>query len=35
VDFGVHDLGDAREGKRTPIDLVLEYGITPAKRDRS
>lgn len=22
-DFGLHDLGDAREGKRTPIDLLL------------
>lgn len=26
VDFGVHDMGDAREGKRTPIDIVMEYG---------
>jgi hypothetical protein len=25
-DFGVHDMGDAREGKRTPLDLVMEYG---------
>ena len=25
-DFGVHDMGDAREGRRTPIDLVMEYG---------
>ena len=25
VDFGVHDLGDAREGKRTPIDIVIEW----------
>lgn len=25
-DFGVHDIGDAREGKRTPIDLVVEHG---------
>lgn len=25
-DFGVHDMGDAREGKRTPIDLVMQYG---------
>ena len=24
-DFGVHDLDDPRRGKRTPIDLVLEY----------
>lgn len=26
VDFGVADMGDEREGKRTPIDLVLEWG---------
>jgi len=26
VDFGLHDMGDAREGKRTAIDLVIEYG---------
>jgi hypothetical protein len=26
VDFGVHDMGDAREGRRTPIDLVIEHG---------
>lgn len=26
VDYGVADMGDAREGKRSPIDLVLEYG---------
>lgn len=25
VDFGVADMGDARKGKRTPIDLVLEW----------
>jgi hypothetical protein len=25
-DFGIHDMGDARQGKRTPIDLVVEYG---------
>src|SRR5262249_38757523 len=25
VDFGVHDLGDPRRGKRTPIDLVEQY----------
>ena len=29
VDFGVADMGDAREGKRTAIDLVLEYGGAP------
>jgi hypothetical protein len=26
VDFGVADMGDPREGKRTPIDLVVEWG---------
>ena len=26
VDFGIADMGDARQGKRTPIDLVMEYG---------
>jgi hypothetical protein len=25
-DFGVHDVGDACEGKRTPIDIVMKYG---------
>jgi hypothetical protein len=25
-DFGVHDMGDKREGKRTPIDIVMEWG---------
>jgi hypothetical protein len=25
-DFGVHDMGDARQGGRTAIDLVLEHG---------
>jgi putative DNA primase/helicase len=25
-DFGVHDLGDAHEGGRTPIDIVVEHG---------
>jgi predicted P-loop ATPase len=25
VDFGVHDLDDPREGKRTPIELVVEW----------
>lgn len=25
VDFGVADMGDARDGKRTPIDLVMEW----------
>jgi len=26
VDFRVHDQGDPRQGKRTPIDLVMEHG---------
>ena len=25
TDFGVHDLGDAREGRRSPIDIVMEW----------
>jgi len=25
-DFGVHDLGDKRQGRRTPLDVVMEYG---------
>lgn len=33
VDFGVHDMGDARQGKRTPIDILLEYGHAPFARD--
>ena len=24
-DFGVHDMGDAREGRRTPVDVVMEF----------
>jgi Family of unknown function (DUF5906)/RepB DNA-primase from phage plasmid len=24
-DFGVHDMGDARDGRRTPIDIVEQY----------
>jgi hypothetical protein len=28
-DFGLHDLGDDSEGKRTPIDLVIEHGGEP------
>jgi hypothetical protein len=24
-DFGIHDMGDPREGRRTPIDIVREY----------
>lgn len=29
VDFGVHDIGDARQGKRTPVDIVIEHGGAP------
>ncbi len=29
VDFGVHDMGDARQGKRTPVDIIIEYGGAP------
>jgi hypothetical protein len=25
-DFGLHDQGDPREGRRTPVDIVVEYG---------
>ena len=25
-DFGLHDIGDPREGKRTPIDVIVEHG---------
>jgi RepB DNA-primase from phage plasmid len=28
-DFGIHDLGDPRQGKRTPIDLVIEHRGEP------
>ncbi|OYY06463.1 MAG: hypothetical protein B7Y70_16390, partial [Rhizobiales bacterium 35-68-8] len=33
VDFGVADMGDARSGKRTPIDLVMEHGGAPDATD--
>ncbi len=26
VDFGVHDMGDTRDGKRSAVDLVVEHG---------
>ncbi len=29
VDFGLADQGDPRQGKRTPIDLVIEHGHQP------
>lgn len=28
-DWGIHDLGDARQGRRTAIDIVMEYGGAP------
>lgn len=31
VDWGVADMGDPRQGKRTPIDLVVEWRHMPAK----
>jgi hypothetical protein len=33
VDFGVADMGDAHDGGRTPIDLVIEWGRQPTPRD--
>lgn len=29
IDFGLHDMGDPRNGKRTAVDIVLEYGDLP------
>jgi hypothetical protein len=31
VDWGLNDMGDAREGRRTPIDLVLEWNASTKK----
>ena len=28
-DWGVHDQGDLREGKRSPIDIVMEWSDPP------
>ncbi|MGJ3264311.1 MAG: AAA family ATPase [Salinarimonas sp.] len=33
VDYGVHDLGDTRAGKRTAVDLVVEHGGAPNERE--
>lgn len=33
VDYGVHDQGDPRQGKRTPIDLVMEWGGQQTPKD--
>jgi hypothetical protein len=32
-DWGVHDMGDARDGSRTPIDIVQQFGREPHVRD--
>lgn len=33
VDFGLYDMGDPREGKRTPVSVVLEHGGAPTAKD--
>lgn len=33
VDFGIHDMGDPNQGKRSPIDIVLEYGPPTTPQD--
>jgi hypothetical protein len=33
VDFGVHDMGDPKQGKRTPLDIVLEFGGKPTAKE--
>ena len=33
VDFGLRDQGDPKEGRRTPIDLVIEHGHQPDAKD--
>ncbi len=33
VDFGVADMGDSRQGRRTPIDLVMEWLPAPKPKD--
>lgn len=30
-DFGVHDMGDPQEGRRSPIDVVMEHGDRTVK----
>jgi len=32
-DFGVHDMGDPNDGKRSPIDIVLEHGSQDTAAD--
>ena len=29
IDFGIHDMGDPRQGRRTAIDVVMEHGGAP------
>lgn len=31
-DFGVHDMGDPRQGKRTPVEIVMIYGKKTAEQ---
>lgn len=33
VDFGLHDMGDANEGRRTAIDIVIEFHGVPNAQD--
>jgi hypothetical protein len=33
VDFGIHDMGDANQGKRSPIDIALQYGPPTTVQD--
>jgi hypothetical protein len=33
VDWGLHDQGDAREGRRTPIDLVMEHSANKRPKE--
>jgi hypothetical protein len=35
VDWGVADMGDARDGKRTPVDVVLEFARLPSPTARA
>ena len=32
-DFGVHDLGDAQGGSRSPIEVVVEHGIARPEKE--
>ena len=32
-DFGVHDMGDPRKGKRSPIDIVMEWKFDVSPED--